>query len=87
MNAFVDLIRRNKKFKLRVELQYMCRLMELVAFFELEKYDVIESAAVALLRFLERHDRLDDFMRSTVRQLRRYHQQPVAQQESYRNHW
>jgi regulator of sigma D len=60
-NKVVDMILDRKKFKVRKDVQYITRLLQLVIYHELELWDLPDHPITAVKRYLERKGKLSEF--------------------------
>jgi len=79
--AWIDEILDQKKNKVRQEIQYVTRLMELLIYIELELYDPLDARITAVERFLQRKDQMTPFKSGVVKVLRKLTGTPLNERK------
>lgn len=65
-NAWIDKILDNRRFRVRVELQYIARILQLIAYQELGLWDLPDAMVAAIRVFLGRHSQLNPFSKQVL---------------------
>lgn len=65
-NVWIDKIVEHRRFKVRLEVQYITRILQLIVYDELGLWDLPDSMVAALRVFLGRHSRLSIFNKQVM---------------------